>query len=350
LDDVGARWIDYADLDGDSDLDVIISGIISISVLINYDSLYSDETSMRIPEIPGPTGFNMPGLGDFDNDGDIDIYLTKATQIEDNYLINDGSGFFELADERIPDTQASSRWAEPFDADNDGDLDIYIGCTGDGQQHILINHSTPDTMPPVLMAEDLPSGDIDSLSQYQCRVSAYDNISVAKGALHVEIFYRIDGGEFFSDKLVHCGGTIFGGFIPGQPVGTHIEYYINIRDQMNNFITTPPDAPDSLYGFNVLPNVGIYEEPSVPGQFGMRISPNPSNGVFTVSYSAGENLQVNVYDIMGRKLHTESLPGNNADEHRSWRWPGWRKLPSGIYFVELSGLNRREVKKALLIR
>jgi len=349
LEDRDTRWLDYADLDGDGDLDVVISAVVSIGILINYDSLFIDESSTRLPEIPG-TGFNMPGFGDFDNDGDFDIYLTRATQRADYYLLNDGNGYFELADERIPDTRASSRWAEPIDADGDGDLDIFIGCTGDGQQRLLINHSTPDTISPVIIAEDLPLGDVDSLAEYQVKISAYDNISVEKGALTLSIFYSINGGDFVTDTLVHCGGTIFNCFIPGQESGTVIDYYIKVEDKMGNYITSPVNAPDSLHHFEVYPPSQIHENDNSKNFFTFEIYPNPSNSEFSVSYFADENLKLNIYDLSGRKLHSESLPFNASNTRQRWYWQGWSELASGIYFIELSKANRREVKKAVLIR
>jgi len=348
LDDRFTRWLDYADLDGDRDLDVIISGIVSIGILINYDSLFIDESSTRLPDIPG-SGFNMPGFGDFDNDGDFDIYVTRATHRVDYYLLNDGTGYFELANERIPDTRASSRWAEPLDADGDGDLDIFIGCTGDGQQRILINHSTPDTIPPVIIAEDLPLGDVDSLAEYQVKISAYDNISVEKGALDVNIFYSINGGDFITDTLVHCGGTIFSCFIPGQPPGTQVDYYIDIKDKMNNFITTPPD---SLYSFTIFPPSNINDEYASSDETCLHISPNPSNSGFAVSYFVEheKRLAIAVYDLNGRKVHSENLNKQSLSGWQKWYWDGWANLASGIYFIELNKANRREVRKAVLIR
>jgi hypothetical protein len=350
LDDISTRWLDYADFNGDGDLDVFVTFTTPIGILINYNGSLRDESAIRLPELPGYGGPCMPGLGDFDNDGDIDVYITKSILATDNLLLNNGYGYFEIADDRLPDTEASSRWAEPFDADNDGDLDIYIGCSGDGQQRLLINHSTPDTIPPVLMAQDLPIGGIDSLGEYLCKISAYDNISVAKGALNANLYYRTDGGQFIAEAFVHCGGTIFGYFIPGQPVGTQVEYYIEIKDAMDNFITSPSNAPDSLHNFNVLPGTDIDDEPSLAKHFGMQISPNPSNSGFMVSYQGDEELKINVYDLTGRRIYSESLSSGNSTGKQSWRWPGWSQLASGIYFIELSGVNRKEVKKALLIR
>jgi len=201
MDDRFARWIDTADIDNDGDLDIVISGIISMGILINQEGLFVDESEERLPDYDIYWGgCNMIGLGDYDNDGDIDIYAGFSVDEKDHLFVNDGQGYFELADERIPDTEASTRWPEPFDADGDGDLDLFLGCSGNGQQRILINHSTPDTIPPSILAEDLPLGDVDSLVEYQVKISTYDNKSVEKGALTVSIFYRINGGDF---KRIH---------------------------------------------------------------------------------------------------------------------------------------------------
>ena len=44
MDDRFARWIETADIDNDGDLDIVISGIISMGILINQDGLFVDES------------------------------------------------------------------------------------------------------------------------------------------------------------------------------------------------------------------------------------------------------------------------------------------------------------------
>ena len=74
----------------------------------------------------GGTSFGTGvSTGDYDNDGDVDIYLTN---VEENVLLqNDGTGFFTDVTETAG--VGESRWSASssfFDMDNDGDLDLYI--------------------------------------------------------------------------------------------------------------------------------------------------------------------------------------------------------------------------------
>lgn len=350
LEDRRSRWIVTADVDNDLDLDIVISGVSSLGILINNNGIFIDETDERVPYID--EAVNMIGLGDYDNDGDIDMYGGYSVGIRDHFFINDGDGYFELADERIPGTRTYAWWIEPFDADSDGDLDIYLACVASGQQRILINHSTPDTIVPRILAEDLPLGVVDSAAQYWVKVSTYDNISVEKGALSVDIYYRVDEGDFVIENFVHCGGTIYSYAIPGQAPGSVVEYYIEIKDKMNNFITSPPNVPDSLYSFIISPPTKIKEDEILVSAGGLRIHPNPSNSTFSVTYFAesDRDVTITVYDLIGRKLYWEVLNPTAVKEWQKWYWSGWSDLSSGIYFIELSGNTRKEVKKAVLIR
>ena len=66
--------------------------------------------------------------GDFDDDGDEDLFMTELTGEGSNLFVNDGSGVFEdrsapsgLGPASVPFTGFGTAW---FDFDNDGRLDL----------------------------------------------------------------------------------------------------------------------------------------------------------------------------------------------------------------------------------
>lgn len=154
-----------ADIDMDGDLDLIVTGEWSYNLILINDGQgkFTDETIGRLP-LKRRDSEDI-AIGDFDDDGDIDIIFVSEDDQINEYYLNDGKGHFTDHSYLLPVTGKSNAVIS-FDINNDGLLDLIIG--NDGINFCLINTShnrwveSPDRIPASeKTTQDLEIGDID---------------------------------------------------------------------------------------------------------------------------------------------------------------------------------------------
>ena len=131
----GAGFFDY-DNDGDLDLYLVRLGVAN-KLYRNDGSEFTEVGRLaRVDDGDKGRGF---AIGDYDGDGDLDLYIVnqgKSKESGMNRLFrNEGDGYFEdITEELVVDKgdtegladSGSGRSAGFFDFDNDGDLDLYL--------------------------------------------------------------------------------------------------------------------------------------------------------------------------------------------------------------------------------
>ncbi|MDZ7342379.1 MAG: FG-GAP-like repeat-containing protein [candidate division KSB1 bacterium] len=135
----GGKSATFGDLDGDGDLDLVVTFFNLPNRVYRNDGIdlhthlpfYRDVTNRWLP--PGPDSLaksTAACLADIDNDGDLDLYICKLVSTNRLYE-NDGTGRFTDITEAagLLDSCLTSS-ACFFDADNDGDLDLFLSNRG----------------------------------------------------------------------------------------------------------------------------------------------------------------------------------------------------------------------------
>ena len=138
-DGTGAVWGDY---DGDGDLDLYIANSLSANVL------YRNDGSGVFAEIGLVAGVDDEGdgagvaWGDYDQDGDLDLYLANVAEPNRLYRNDGGDLFSEVAQAAGVDDSGDGASVSWVDYDNDGNLDIYL--VNSAAPNVLYRHNGAD--------------------------------------------------------------------------------------------------------------------------------------------------------------------------------------------------------------
>jgi hypothetical protein len=151
------------DYDGDGDLDIFTSDIVAQG----GNRLYNNNGSAVFTQVQDFAGVSdgewgwAAAFGDLDNDGDMDLYhvngwhaQTENINTPSRLFINHGDGTFtDVASCAGADDMRLGKGMLQFDYDNDGDLDIFIVNSQDMQ---VVGDDDPGT--PVLLRNDTNNG------------------------------------------------------------------------------------------------------------------------------------------------------------------------------------------------
>ncbi len=143
----GSSWADY---DNDGDLDILLTNFDKENFLFENDGNGNFEPLME-GALSGNQGGASKGQswGDYDNDGDIDLFVGNGTYGPDMYnflYLNDGEGDFDKIMGGVVTQHADTSAAvASADFDRDGDLDVFVANWGANDPNRFYINDTRNT-------------------------------------------------------------------------------------------------------------------------------------------------------------------------------------------------------------
>ncbi|HMS66321.1 MAG TPA: FG-GAP-like repeat-containing protein [Ignavibacteria bacterium] len=328
----GQNW-NLIDYDNDGDLDAYITNYannVPNNLYKNNNGVYEKMTSAQVGNIVSDLGMFLTNLwGDFDNDGDLDCFVTRESA-KALYYSNNGNGTFTRNDSlAIVTAPATNFGATAGDYDNNGSLDLYV---------------TGTTSSKGLYRNDLSNG--NKWINIKCSGNRNSNTSLSNAsALGTKIkakavingvpvwqFREINAQNSFNSMNmlnVHFGfgnATAIDSLIIIWPRGLR-ETITNV--QLNGFY-------NAVEGQGIVSGIESEGNNSVPEGFNLYQNyPNPFNPVTKIKYELKDAnyVSLTVFDILGNEVR--SLVKNNQPAGSYEVTFDGEGLSSGIYFYKI---------------
>lgn len=215
----GATYeVDWADLDGDRDLDGLVQSISGAS----EGWARNDGTGVAMPEFtfPAPNGNDdneMAGI-DYDNDGDIDVFVASLAGTEKLYRNDLGGTFVSVTAGTIQAQSDASLDVAFGDLNGDGKYDFVTaqGESGNFTNKVYLNSGPSDTRAPTFQTRELPAlnGD-DVLFRARFQDAIQDDGQVNNYTVTYTYVTVDEGaGSFGSGDAYHMGGGLWSAKVP----------------------------------------------------------------------------------------------------------------------------------------
>ena len=315
----GETWSSsWGDYDNDGDLDVFMTNAFNES---NY--LFRNDGNFTFTEITGgpmvtESGYNaVSGWGDYDNDGDLDMFITQAyvppgftqklvNKLFKNLLMETGTPSFEKITDGILVNDSGYTYGFAWgDYDNDGDLDIATANTyRENQRNALYKNELSNGNKWINVK---CTGTVTNKSAIGTKVRVKANIN----GNAVWQMQEIDGqsGYCGQNLILHFGlgnAAVIDSIKVEWQSGTD-QYFTNVTTDQSVTITENGTIISiDEKKINVAKSFELYQN-----------YPNPFNPETVIRYSLSQNriVTLKLFDAMGKEIATLVNGKQNAGSH-----------------------------------
>ncbi len=345
LSDVSQR--EMFDYDNDGDLDFFKA--VSSATTAGTNEIWENRNGVFV-NVTADVGLTVSRdryrgmtIGDFDNDGDKDIFLQLNIDPSLDYLlVNDelesGARAFENVAEFAGISKTGDRKGSAFlDYDMDGFLDVYLPSAE--HNHILYHNLADNDANWIgFMLQGVVSN----------RDAVGSLVTVYTGAKK-QICYTVCGNGFVRQDNPHVH---FGIGFETQIDSVVIQWPLGLKQTLTN------PAINQYHRVKEPEATRVEHREALEGPNSFELAqnyPNPFNPSTTIAFSLlrQSQVQLTIYNVAGKEIQT-LIDGTAGKGAHTIRWNGCdaagNPQPAGVYFCRLQSQDGRQVRKMLLVR
>jgi agmatine deiminase len=155
------------------------------------------------------------------------------------------------------------------------------------------------------------------------------------GIASAKVYWTTDTTQAYQAvdmTLTSAATDTWTGYIPAQPAGTQIFYYIQAQANSGKQQVRPMPAPQGFWKFKILGNASLEE--NIAGVFNKPAYPNPSKGItcIPVFNQINESCSIKVYNLHGKII--ETIYSGIAPGGLSNFFINTTEYSSGVYFIQ----------------
>ena len=300
-------------------------------VLNNYNSVFG--TPYKVVRIPMPPDAN----GDYpDNWGDYCTYT--------NSLILNKTVLVPIYNNEQYDTTALRIYRQAMPGYRIVGIDATDPIAASGAIHCT-THEIGVQNPLLISHQPLPDTN-DVVNDY--RVDAYINHRDGIGSAFV--YYRTDTTQPYQSApmtLTNAVNHTWTGYIPAQPSGTDVYYYIHAQATTGKQQNRPMPAPDGYWHFRVFNLLSFNLQDNAHTQVTI-VNPTTYNLSFTLNTTTDKTGAVTIYDMTGQQIYNFTNQQFRAG-HQNYSY-NISELKSGMYLVKFNLEGYRSEQKLIILK
>jgi hypothetical protein len=337
--DVSVGDVVISDLDGDTDLDVIISGY-NTEAAARISVVYKNDGSGNFTIFTASPAFALANEGDVDvtdvdGDGDVDLLVTgddgpgELTKL----FINDGTGVFS------EDTTASTLFtdlrdsdADFADIDGDGDQDLLIsGRFGSSDREASLYTNNGSGVFTLATSTPFYGGNAGTVDFFDADNDGDDDVLISG--------YENTAGNRFTRLYSNNGSGVFTEETSDAITG------INNADIAIGDVDGTGTKDIIIVGYSTTRITEMYKNSGAILRLerseilkGLNIYPNPTNGLLNINYINNKVKKAQLFDTTGRVVKNINVNSSMVD---------LKNIPRGLYILQLDFKDSSIIKKII---